>query len=171
MARLAHAALRQRCQKPCMLHCSMTSVGMTFPLGRVLAAGLVTVITTPAVATPDDGARLPRLELRLSPGDLEPPPEQARPRGYAAVVREDPLSAIDGRSPRVGDPAQARLRTVAIDRQRGPRDARASRRQDDLAAADRPGHHVLLLIGLRKKPGTAGVEAGRSTLMRNRRLV
>ena len=78
---------------------------MTFPLGRVLAAGLMTVIAGPAVATPDDGARLPRLELRLSPGDIEPPPEQARPRGYAAVVHEDPLDAIDGRSPRVGDPA------------------------------------------------------------------
>jgi hypothetical protein len=78
---------------------------MTFPRGRVLAAGLMAVIAGPALATPDDGARLPRLELRLSPGDLEPPLEQARPRGYAAVVREDPLNAIDGRSPRVGDPA------------------------------------------------------------------
>src|SRR4051794_36224512 len=104
MARLARAALRQRCQKPCMLHCSMTSAGMTFPRGRVLAAGLMAVIAGPALATPDDGARLPRLELRLSLGDIALP-EQARPRGYAAVVHEDPLDATDGRSPRVGDPA------------------------------------------------------------------
>ncbi|MFL6112403.1 MAG: hypothetical protein ACJ786_13760 [Catenulispora sp.] len=73
--------------------------------GRVLAAALATVIAYPASATPDDGARLPRLELRLSPGDVEPPPEQAPPLGYAAVVHGDPLDAIDGRSPRVGDPA------------------------------------------------------------------
>jgi hypothetical protein len=73
--------------------------------GRVLAAVLMAVVAGPAVAAPDDGARPPRLELRLSLGDIEPPPEQARPRGYAVVVREDPLDAIDGRSPHVGDPA------------------------------------------------------------------
>jgi hypothetical protein len=66
---------------------------------------LVTVIAGPAIATPNDRAGPPQLELRLSPGDIELAPEQARPRGYAAVVREDPLEAIDGRSPHVGDPA------------------------------------------------------------------
>ena len=72
--------------------------------GRVLAAALVTVIAGPAIATPNDRAG-PPLELRLSPGDIELAPEQARPRGYAAVVHEDPLEAIDGRSPHAGDPA------------------------------------------------------------------
>jgi hypothetical protein len=87
---------------------------MTFPLSRVLAAVLMTAIAYPASATPDDGARPPRLELRLSPGDIEPSPEQARPLGYAAVVHEDPWSALDRRSPRVGGPAIPR--TLAADR-------------------------------------------------------
>src|SRR4051794_1232329 len=96
-----------------MLHGSMSGAGMVVGLGRVLAAALVIAAAGPAAASPDDGAGPPRLELRLSPGDVETPPERARPLGYAAVVREDPWSALERRSPSVGGPAIPQTRDAA----------------------------------------------------------